>query len=364
MNPYDFVRIDWTQGVQRRLATPHDRFTNGLCGHIEGTITTLTPFFIPRTGDLKRKDALLHSNRPIPFTRNASGQYIIPGSSLKGLFRSLVETLGPGCWWLYEGRYRDNVNYTSELPRAFKQCPQDDGLCIACRLFGLIKGNTLRLGQIGFEDAACDTPMPHDPIYTPILDTPKPRHRSWYLDRSGDRVVGRKFFFHASEIRTEQQLRISGQGVVLNRYICPIGEGSVFTFSAHFNNIEPNEWPTLLYALTLERRDWGHERDVRHKMGYAKPAGLGSIEVQLTKLTLVDYRQRYTAPNRGITVYEGNDLRNYLNGQIRPFLNANTITLQDLRRVWSWPPAPDITYRYPDRNWFNTNPNTPISRTP
>jgi len=364
MNPYDFVRIDWTKEVQRRPAVSHDRFTEGLCGHMEGTITTLTPFFIPHTEDLKHKDTRLRSNYPITFARNTSGQYILPGSSLKGLFRSLVETLGPGCWWLYDGRYRDNVDYTDELPRAFKQCAQADSLCIACRLFGLINSNTLRLGQVGFEDAVCDAPIPYHPIYTPILDTPKPRHRAWYLEASGDRVAGRKFFFHADKIRTEGQLKASKQGEVLNQYIHPIGKGSMFTFSAHFNNIKPDEWPTLLYALTLERKDWGHGRDVRHKMGYAKPAGLGSIEVQLTKLTLVDYRQRYTASDRGTKVYEAHHLRDYINNQIQPLLNANTITLQDLRRIWSWPPAPGVAYRYPDRNWFNTNPNTPISHTP
>jgi hypothetical protein len=196
------------------------------------------------------------------------------------------------------------------------------------------------------------------------LDTPKPRHKTWYLDSSGNRVAGRKFYFHSKKIRTESQPKRSNQGVVLNQYIHPIGSRSLFTFSARFNNIEPDEWSVLLYALILERRDWGHDRDVRHKMGYAKPAGLGSIEVQLTKLTLIDYWQRYTTSSKGITIYEGDHLRDYVNDQIRqPFLNANTMTLQDLRRIWTWPPVPGVTYHYPERTWFQDNPDTPISST-
>jgi CRISPR/Cas system CSM-associated protein Csm3 (group 7 of RAMP superfamily) len=364
MNPYDFVRIDWERGVPRRLPDYHHRFGVGLSGRIEGIITTLTPLFIPQTEDLKRKEQLLRANRPITFARNAAGQYIIPGSSLKGLFRSLVETLGPGCWWLFDGRYRDGVDYTGKLPPTFKQCPQTEGLCIACRLFGLIKGGTLLLGRVGFDDAVCAQPVPHDSIYTPILVTPKPRYRAWYLDSEEKWVAGRKFYFHFDQIHTGTALRVGRQGVILNSYIHPIGPGSTFTFSMHFTNVAPDDWPVLLYALVLEREDWGHPHNMRHKMGYAKPAGLGSIEVRLTKLTFVDYKRRYIAEDRGITIYEDEELHDYINERINHLIKATSVTLQDLRRIWRWPPAEGVIYRYPILDWFRDHPDAPISETP
>lgn len=366
MNPYDFVHIDWQKNIERRAAAPHDRFTDGLCGYIEGTITTLTPLFIPQTEDLKQKNALLRSNRPITFARNREGQYVIPGSSLKGLFRSLVETVGSGCWWLYDGSYRDHVNFANMLPTGFKQCSQRDSLCVACRLFGLIKDQILLLGQVGFDDAVCTAIVPDEPMYTPILDNPKPRHKAWYLDRDQQYVAGRKFYFHFTDIVKDNQLRWTRSGDPYNSYIHPLGAGSKFSFSGHFNNVAPDEWPSLLYALTLERDDWEHERNVRHKIGYAKPAGLGSIEIKLTKLTFVDYSQRYSSDHRGITIYEEDALRDYVNNWIQPFLNSNAVTLQDLRRIWGWPPAAGVTYCYPSkREWFEdpANQNAPISAT-
>jgi|Deesub1362A_J573_1020465.scaffolds.fasta_scaffold00513_10 CRISPR/Cas system CSM-associated protein Csm3 (group 7 of RAMP superfamily) len=365
MNPYDFVRIDWEKGVPRRPPDYYHRFGVGLLsGCIEGTIIALTPLFIPQTKDLKLKEQLLQANRPITFARNAAGEHIIPGSSLKGLFRSLLETLGPGCWWLFDGKYRDRIDYTNKLPSNFKQCPRSDGLCIACRLFGLIKGGTLLLGRVGFDDAVCNQPVSHDPIYTRILDTPKPRHKAWYLDPSGKWVAGRKFYFHSDRIHTESAIQRSGRGVILNSYIHPIGPGSTFTFSMHFTNVAPDDWPVLLYALVLEREDWGHAHNVRHKIGYAKPTGLGSIEIQLTRLTLVDYNRRYTAEDRGITVYEDRKLRDYVNGQINKLVKATSITLQDLRRIWCWPPLKGVIYKYPDRDWFRKHPHEPIRKTP
>ncbi|MGC9396920.1 MAG: RAMP superfamily CRISPR-associated protein [Anaerolineae bacterium] len=347
MNPYDFVRMDWSKGVKRRPAINHDHF-EGLSGRIEGTITTLTPFFIPR------KD----NRSPKQFLTNAQRQAVIPGSSLKGLIRSLVETVGYGCWWLFDGTYEGGkANYKSKLPRDFEQCRDASQLCVACRMFGLIKGGTLLLGHVGFDDAVCDAPVPYDTIYTPILDAPKPRHSVWYLGQDG-KVAGRKFYFHSTVIRTLSGIKRSKSGVQLNQYIAPIGANSKFTFSAHFDNLAQDELALLLYALVLEP-------GMRHKLGYAKPAGLGSVEIALTRLELVDYRQRYTSPDGGRTVYTGAALKTYVDGQIAPYVDdKNSVTLQDLRRIWKWPGRDDL--RYPDRYWFDRpeNKNKPISKTP
>ena len=375
MNPYDFVRIDWQQEVKRHQVTPHNRFAkDSLSGRIEGTITTLTPFFIPHSEDLRRKDVLYRSDRPITFVQNGAGQHIIPGSSLKGLFRSVVETVGVGCWWLYDGEYRSKAggktiqsNYRNKLPSQFRQCSHVDNLCGACRLFGMVnKDSALFLGKVNFDDAVCPEPVEHPAMYTPVLDTPKPQHQAWYLDQSQRQVAGRKFYFHFyPEVERFSRLIEIPRGGYRNSYLKPVGVNSCFSFSAHFNNIEPDDWSTLLYALTLERRDWGHRHDIRHKLGYAKPAGLGSVEVQLTKLTLVDYRQRYRHLDKGIEVYKDEDLRDYVNQYIKQrFIDANNVTLQDLRRIWDWPPDTTITYQYPDWNWFNANPTTPIDQTP
>lgn len=340
MNPYDFVRIDWDQRVERRRATLHHQF-QGLSGYIQGTITTLTPLFIPSRRNIT----------PKPYITNGNNEAIIPGTSLKGLIRNLVETTGPGCWWLFKGMHSD------KLPREFQQCRDQKNLCVACRLFGLIQGSTLLLGNVGFEDAICTTPEVDAPMYTPVLNNPKPEHTAWYVDSQSGHVAGRKFYFHNTQIITARDLKQTRSGQKLNQYIVPVASGNTFTFSAQFTSLAKDELCFLLYALALEPT-------LRHKIGYAKPAGLGSVQIALTHLDLINYTQRYTTPNRGRTTYTGDDLADFVAAQIAPYTtDQNSITLNDLRRIWAWPPPPDVVYGYPTRKWFDENPQAPISAT-
>ena len=347
MNPYDFVPIDWNNPPERHHPSLHDQF-NGLSGKIEGTITAETPIFI------------FHSPKRIQFITNGQGQHIIPGSSLKGLFRSLVETLGNGCFLFFDGKYEDKdindeIDYTSELPQDFKKCSTSE-LCIACRMFGRIPdrgdNSNLHLGHVSFNDAIENKICEHPAIYTVALMRPKPRHEAFYLNPT-QWIAGRKFYFHQpSGIQTERQ---ESQ---YNQHIKPIDQGSQFTFSVQFTNLKDVELQILLYAIDLEK-------NMRHKLGYGKPTGLGSVRFDITKLTLIDYTTRYTT-QQGTTVYQETDLACYLSGSTRMLLSSNNIslpTLNELRRIWRWDPTDTTTYRYPDQDWFDDNPNESISGT-
>lgn len=350
MNPYDFVRIDWSKTPDRRPAQRLDRFS-GLAGRLSATLTALTPIFIPGQQGMS----------PTPFLRDGRGRAIIPGSSLKGLFRSLVETVAPGCWWLFDGKYKNPDggfdHYEENLPREFRRCSSPDRLCPACRLFGMMSSREHLTGKVSLDDAVCVEEKRHASVYTPILDTPKPRHRAWYI--SGDRVAGRKYYFHQAIIRTERELKMAGNvGKPLNRYIMPLDAGTRFVFTADFHDVvESSEWPVLLYALALED-------GVRHKVGYAKPAGLGSVSVELQELTLTDMSSRYRAGGARSITCTGEDLRAYLRDRTAAFVNdKSSVTLQDLRRIWGWPPATGVDFKYPGRFWFDENRQTPIRET-
>ena len=102
---------------------------------------------------------------------------------------------------------------------------------------------------------------------------------------------------------------------------------------------------------------------MRHKMGYAKSAGLGSVQVAVEWLDTLDYRARYQAGGGGFSRYEGEALNTFIADTIRPFVtNTTSPTLQDLRRIWQWPAVHQ--QRYPSRDWFSSNPAEPISKTP
>ncbi|HHY15825.1 MAG TPA: TIGR03986 family CRISPR-associated RAMP protein [Firmicutes bacterium] len=103
--PYNFVPLPnkvYTvadgfeiEGEKNKLWKMHDQFVPGTCnGWIELTIETLTPLFIRgpvtrKNGEWDRRDTRL---RPDFFT-TPQGKPLIPGSSLRGMVRTLVEIL-------------------------------------------------------------------------------------------------------------------------------------------------------------------------------------------------------------------------------------------------------------------------------
>ncbi|PIY39571.1 MAG: hypothetical protein COZ05_19050, partial [Armatimonadetes bacterium CG_4_10_14_3_um_filter_59_10] len=324
----------------------------GLSGRLEGTITTETPLFVKKG----KTDTFFAVN----------GHKAIPGSALKGLFRSVVETVAQGCFCLFDGKYRSrssqggtvNSDYSALLPPPFKRCSpeqhtpaEETPLCTACRLFGVIESRrfghatktVLRLGNVSFSDAICAEPTAHDAIYTAILSSPKPHHDAFYCD--GTHIAGRKFYYHH---RNDNLLTANGWLPPRalhhqNQHIQPVGVGSTFAFAADFSNVEGPDFAALLYALVLEP-------EMRHKVGYAKPCGLGTVRVELTKLTFWDAVARYRE-GADQEVYDSTtdpSVSDILSDCMSTFVGTiPPSTLSDLRRVWRWPPATGVDYRYP-----------------
>jgi CRISPR/Cas system CSM-associated protein Csm3 (group 7 of RAMP superfamily) len=359
MNPYDFARIDWNRPPQREMPVWHHRLTSTgkdplYSGSIEVDVYVETPMFVadPRT-------APTDPRRPALSIKNKRDEYIIPGSSLKGMLRTIVETLGNGCLTLYDGNYeRNRVNYRREVPEAFQKCGDTMNLCIACRTFGMLKERTrgVFLGKVNIGDAVVDQDRlyTYDPIYTAVLVEPKPHHADFYLEKGGRHIAGRKFYFHHSQDKeplTADRLILMG-GRPANRYIQPLDIETRFHFRLDFTNLTKDEFGVLLLAVRLED-------DMRHKIGYGKPLGLGSIELRPTSLMLVDYSTRYTqtGAGRGKKIVEVDDVWNVIGGHIGEFSKAGLvhIAMEDLRRIWRWPSNPDVDYYYPSkRDWFDT----------
>lgn len=367
MNPYDFVSIDWNRPPERRKPIWHNRLTGVdgqhlYSGSIELDIYAETPLFIadPRAAPSDPRKATQS-------IKNKPGQYIIPGSSLKGMVRTVVETLGNGCLTLFDGRYdgkyrNDKVNYYHAVPLTFQKCKDSTNLCIACRIFGMLRVDKERegsngekedakavfLGKVNIGDAVVvGESKVHAPIYTFALMNPKPYHDVFYLDETRKHIAGRKFYFHHEKLLQSETL---GK---YNRYIQPLDSDTKFHTRIDFTNLEEDEFGALLLALTLEE-------NMRHKIGYGKPLGLGSINMIPTSLTLVDYVARYTqqSTNRGKKTWTDNEMwQQVIYGQVERFSVSYLvqIAMDDLRRIWAWPPDDSVDYYYPSkRDWFDT----------
>ncbi len=366
MNPYDFVRIDWDRPPSREKPIWHHRLVGRgaqqlFSGHLDVDIYAEKPIFIPAFAD---------PNRPVDprlaeqFVRNEQGQYIIPGSSLKGMLRTVVEALGSGCLTLYSGRYEsDRVDYSKKILDDFRRCDDNAHLCLACRIFGMMKergsgSGQMFLGKVNIVDAVVDPEKKYPfnkPIYTMPLMEPKPHHASFYLDESEEHIAGRKFYFHHSkdaELLTTNKIIMMG-GKRANRFIQPLDYGTEFHFRIDFVNLTADEFGVLLLAIVLK------DEDTRHKLGYAKPLGLGTVLLTPTSLTLINYAERYrqSGLHGGKKVLTGDDMWNEIYEHVNHFSDTQLVPLAmgDLQRIWLWPPAPGIEYYYPSKyGWFDT----------
>lgn len=354
MNPYDFVHIDWSQPPERHKPVWHNRLFGQegktlYSGQLEVDIFLETPCFIADQAQTQQDP-----KKPAEFYRNAHGAYAIPGSSLKGMLRSLVETLGNGCFTLFDGQYEGHkIDYRKNVPASFEHCSDVNNLCIACRTFGTLQRGTVFLGKVNISDAEVnpDRLYEYEPIYTMPLMTPQPHHDSFYLDEKRMYIAGRKFYFHHSskqDLLTSSRIIYMG-GKPANRYIRPLDYDTQFHFCIDFTNLEEDELAALLLAVTLEE-------EMRHMIGYGKPLGLGSIQLVPTKLTLINYAMRYQGQgSSGKTVLDGDDVWYAIDDYTKEFKQKKFFesAMNDLRNIWAWPPDNSVDYVYPHKDWFD-----------
>lgn len=376
MNPYDFVPIVEDKQPQGSTPVGHDKIS-GKSGWITCRITTLKPIFIPQPMNDKERQRhglrvlVGHDRRRQPLYHNkyifnsVNGVSIIPGSSIKGVIRSVAEAAANSCITFFVQKYSSkkfnpaiertiSVDSQFRLPDGFYPCNDVNELCITCRLFGFQSPESLFQGKVNISDAKARSGYNVlDCIKLTELSSPKPHHKAFYaLSSDSNRIAGRKFYFHH---QPGAPVLTSREETNRNSSVKPI-ENAVFDFKVSFTNLADDEYTLLLYSLFLEE-------GVCHKIGYGKPAGLGSGRIEAVNLTLFDIENRYkkfTAENR--EEKSGEDLRAHIIEQTKIYREDKSANLQALRRIWKWPGGYDI--RYPDRNWFSNNPNTPLSGTP
>jgi CRISPR-associated protein Csm3 len=245
-----YVLVPLTPGALRRgRPTGHQQYRENLwTGMLEGIITARSPVHVA-SGQIELTDkrpSLVKAH----FRRN--GRLTLPGSSLKGAIRSIVEAIShpPSC--LRATRARGH-----EQPQQLRACNRQESLCIACQMFGAMG----YLGQVYFHDAVIEAGE-STIITTPPLFRPRERERTYFAD---GRIKGRKFYRHGE---------LAGGNVPLE--VCPVG--SRFRLYIAFENLSETQLGLLLIAL-------GQGATQFHpKLGGAKPACCGSVEIQPTGL--------------------------------------------------------------------------------
>ncbi|MFC1976291.1 RAMP superfamily CRISPR-associated protein [Chloroflexota bacterium] len=248
--PYDFV--PFVQPVSTPTVGHETIRGQGFnTGSLTYQIEVLSPLFI------SGGSYLLTDSHKDPVVRDfyrVNGQPTIPGSSLKGVVRSVIEAISPSCV--------TTTRLDLRLLPHRSHC-QADKACPACSMFGRMS----RMSKLTFIDAglARGNLKRHR---LPALYGPRAHQAPKTYQDKGE-YKGRKFYFHGNPSEDDRQPPVE---------VAP--PQSLFRSEFQFENLSDAELGLFFVALGLDTT-------FTLKMGGGKPTCLGSIRIQPGTLTLI-----------------------------------------------------------------------------
>ena len=251
--PYKFVEIAALRREDRQAPHGHERYHPGTAtGTLQGVLVAKTPVHV-WSGEIEPTGRMDH-----PLVKahvRCNGRPVVPGASLKGAVRSIVEAITRSCVRATRADLR-------QLPSGAAACRQPDQLCVACRMFGSMGFQ----GNVRFSDALLRPDWQPEIVTIPQLFAPRNREKVYYRDQQ---VVGRKFYMHGRPAFGDTPIEV-----------CPVGAELAFTLQ--FENLTDGELGTLLIALG--QGDGKQAPKFSPKLGGGKPVCYGSVEVRVDAL--------------------------------------------------------------------------------
>jgi len=252
--PYDFVPITPLDRRDRQAPRGHERYhPDTFMGTLTGKLLVETPLHV-WSGEIN-----MTNRRDFPLVKShlrVHGQAVVPGSTFKGVIRSIVEACTRSCVRVTRAR-------PHQLPPGAAACRDRDRLCLACRLFGAMDFQ----GHVRFSDALLPANTALEIISIPPLYSPRSRERLYY---QGEQVVGRKFYQHGQPASGDVPMEA-----------CP--RGSALGFHLDFANLSAAELGVLLIALG--QGDGVQTPRLWPKLGGGKPVCYGTVTVQIEQFS-------------------------------------------------------------------------------
>lgn len=179
-------------------------------------------------------------------------------------------------------------------------CNGEKGYCPACRLFGTINEKSAIASRVRFGDAKpvendilVGEFLPLSPLLSPKISSNEfysfcgdymTEAEKWNYDTDGVQLRGRKFYFHS--VYDKNKMKNSGNQN-LDKKVQSVKPGSKFEFDIYFDKISRQELNELVWAVTLGENDI--ESNQMHKLGHAKPLGLGSVKIVVDSIKSRSY---------------------------------------------------------------------------
>lgn len=236
---YDFVPF-----LQCKAYKPEGKLYEGT---IPITIRTLTPIHIS-SGKYR-----IDENKQIykSFVR-INNKTVIPGTSLKGVVRSIAEAVSYSCY-----KASKEIKH-KKLP---DKTHEDKESCIICQMFGSMGYKS----RLQFSDCYLVNENENSQIIgIPASFSPHP-DSLFYYNKEG-KYKGHKFYKHGI-------LGIQGKGNLLYEYIL---ENAVFQGKVLFKGLTNEQVQLLCFSMGLSG-------DIQPKIGYGKGHFYGSISIESEK---------------------------------------------------------------------------------
>jgi hypothetical protein len=358
-NPYRWVPAG--AGAIDRQAPLYQQRLQGVAGRLHCSLEALTPLLIN-----DGRGAFVRSQR--------TGQPYLPATSLKGLIRSLAELVGNAA----APFPHSGVDPDHQAAAAAAVSHGEWQLDVAARVFGYLQGGRVFAGLVRFSDGHPSAAVPAALRFRVAGGTPDPGHRPFYPSNKL-----RKVYHHKAGAR-ELTPPHAGIRADQQRQVYPLPAGVRFAFTADFHNLREAELALLLYCLVLEEEvtvtlrpealtPQHHEPvtltgPLRHKLGYGKPQGGGSVHIRVEGMELrTDPKSRYRggAAAAGWRL-EGDLLREELRRRTRAYVTRTDDTLRQLRAMLLYAPGDPraANLNYPSYGWFQQDkqhpPGTPL----
>jgi hypothetical protein len=313
--PYDFVPL--AEPAQTETVG-HERLHGQ--GYNSGRLTyqlrALSPVFVASGIYALRGEDLAYTHEPVVRAcYRVDGQAAIPGSSLKGVVRSVLEAVSPSCVSIT----RIQADLIPFVPRErWKQREQGckpERACPACSIFGMMG----RMSKVTFGDARLVKGAVR--LYRlPALYGPRTRPLADIYLKDGQ-VKGRKFYHHGRPAQDEDQPPVEA-----------IKRGSLLRGELQFENLSDAELGLLIFSLSLDA-------SFALKLGGGKPSCLGSLRVQPGRLELFTQTHFLQAEPVGEAL-QGEEMIEVLRKRLMAAYEANLILIEQrdkLREILRYP---------------------------
>ncbi|MFD3157100.1 RAMP superfamily CRISPR-associated protein [Haloimpatiens sp. FM7330] len=214
-------------------------------GKIKLKITTITPLYIARAEIWEKDNKKLRKR-----FYQINNKYLIPGSSLKGVVRTIAESVSYSC---IKTRQNRNMNMIKKEHVSNKKCN-----CIVCKTFG----EMFYKSKVIFKDFV----FKKGDTYTkcvPKLMNPHPE-KGFYKENG--KFKGVKFYYHGTNQSVEN-------GSIPVEAMKP---NSCFEGEVLFQELDKEQLKLLCFSLGLDG-------SIQLKLGYNKPGYFGSCKVESMK---------------------------------------------------------------------------------